>query len=72
MINNNKYGKATENTWNRMDKGLAMNDKYYQKSAYKQTFVSKKIFDKSLKTVQKIKKVLIPNQSILYVYVRFK
>lgn len=39
-----------------MDKGLATNYKDYQKSACTLTLVSRQIFNKNLKTVQKILK----------------
>ena len=63
LVNLSVCGKTMETLKNRVGVRIVANVKDYQKLVNRPTFVSQKIFNKNLVAVQKIKEVLMLNQS---------
>ena len=62
LINNDVYGKTTENVRNRIDVKLVSNKKEYLNLTSKPNYMSHKIFDNDLVAILKNKVILTPNK----------
>ena len=67
LMDTSAYSKTLENLTNRADVRIVRNAKDYQKLVSKPSFVSQKIFNKTLTIVDKIKKVPSFNNNPAYI-----